>query len=87
MATTLYHQAVTTSWAPLPNVRATKVSILNNTGAGILVSETTQTGDAARSVTLADGQPMALTPQERATEFSIKAAAGADGVQLVIETF
>lgn len=87
MATTLHNQAVTTGWAPLPDSRATKVSILNNTGADILISETGKTGDATRTVTLKDGQPLALVPQERSAEFSIKAATGAEGVQLVIDTF
>ena len=82
-------QAVTTSWAARPDVTAKFVSIKNKTGADVLVARTTEAADGGfdadtQIITLADGESVGLQVVQNSKELSIKAASGADGVQLVI---
>ena len=87
MSNALRNQDVTTSWATLPDVRGHNVGILNSTGADLFVSGTADTGDSSKMITLADGQSVSLQIAENANEVSIKADAGAAGVNLVIAIF
>lgn len=87
MANLLRNQAVTTSWAALPSVRANNVGILNSTGAALLVALTAETADTDKLITLNDGQSVSIQTAENSNEVSIKADAGADGVNLVISSF
>ncbi len=78
--------SVTTSWAPLGDVVAGRVSILNNTGAAIQV-RFAHDDTSGHSITLKDGQssPPLLLMSRNITEVEIKADAGADGVELFLD--
>lgn len=84
MASILRTQSVTTSWAALPDEKGGEVSILNNTGADLLIADSTETADAPKVVTLKDGQSVGLLCSVSAKEFSISAAADAAGVQIIV---
>lgn len=77
--------SVTTSWAALPSQGASSFSILNNTGADLLVARTDQTAETDKINTIKDGQSAAYGVNRNTKEFSIKAAAGATGVQVIAE--
>lgn len=76
-------QSVTTSWADLPDVRGSEVSILNRTGAALEIRHGGDT-DAGEQITISDGQSVALKVAANASEIEIKASAGAAGVQIVV---
>lgn len=77
--------SVTTSWAALPSQGASSFSILNNTGADLLVSRGDQTADTTKLITIKDGQSAAFGVNRNVNEFSIKAGANASGVQIIAE--
>lgn len=75
--------SVTTSYVALENLKAKEVSILNNTGANMLIRMVNEP-NAGSEITLKDGQSVALAVVANANEIEIKAAAGASGVQIVV---
>lgn len=85
MASRTYAVSVTTSWAPLADERCKSVSIRNKTGADLLVCMTGDTADSTKHLTIADGDSIGLGVEVVAAEVSIKAAAGASGVQVVTD--
>lgn len=84
MASQVRTQSVTTGYVALPDLSAAQVSILNNTGADILIRMASET-DTGEEITLADGQSVALRVVANAKEVQIKAAGAASGVQIVID--
>lgn len=76
--------SVTDTWAALPDLAAREVSILNNTGADLEARYASEDG-ADQMLTLKDGQTAGLPVVSKASEIEIRAAVGADGVQLIIE--
>lgn len=76
--------SVTTSWASLPDIAGHDVSLLNNTGADLLVRMRDET-QAAEVITLKDGQGVTVGVEQSAAEIQIFAAAGTTGVHLTID--
>ena len=83
-ASSVFTQSVTTSWVDLESRSGQRVSILNSTGADLLIR---MKGDnaAGRTTTLADTQSVALGIVAVSSEIQISAAAGAAGVQVVVD--
>ena len=79
--------SVTTSWAALPSQGASSFSILNNTGADLLIARGDQTAETDKIVTIRDGQSAAFGVNRNIKEFRIKAGAGASGVQIIAEIY
>jgi len=77
--------SVTNSWAALPSQGASSFSILNNTGADLLIARGDQTADTSKINTIKDGQSASYSVNRNTKEFSIKADAGASGVQIIAE--
>lgn len=84
MAASLRTVSVTTDFVALESLPAKQVSILNNTGAALLVKLAGE-DDAAHQISLSDGQSVGIPVVSNANEIEIKAAGAASGVQLVIE--
>ncbi len=76
--------SVTTAYVSLPDVPGNEVSILNNTGAALLVRmrDGQQSGE---NLSLNDGQSVRLHVSATAAEIQISAGANASGVQVVID--
>lgn len=76
---------VTTDFAPLPDLRCSKVSLLNTSGAALDVRLEGENG-ADELITIPDGFPTSIPVVSNAKEVLIKGAgAVSDGVQAVIE--
>lgn len=84
MASQLRTESVTTSYVALPSLRGTNVSILNKTGADLLIRKAAET-TAGYEITLPDGSSVGLSVVANASEIEIKAAAGAFGVNYIVE--
>lgn len=80
----VFTQSVTTSYVALAAHRGENVSILNGTGADLLIRYGSVT-TAGREITLADGQSVGLSICATSSEIEIKAASGAGGVQVVVK--
>lgn len=85
MASQPLSTSVTTSWAALPSQKSHSFSILNNTGAALLIARGAQQGEADKVNTLKDGQSAAYDVNQNTNEYSIKAGANASGVQIIAE--
>lgn len=77
--------SVTTSWAALPDISGSYVTILNQTGADLLVSTAAEGSEDANKITIKDGSTVNFDVFANASEVRIKAAAGASGVNLIVE--
>jgi hypothetical protein len=73
----------TTSYVALEAVPATHVSILNKTGATLLIEHAGDSG-TGKEITLADGLSVGLATARSASEIRIKSASGTTGVYVVI---
>lgn len=76
--------SVTTSYVALANLPGRNVSILNRTGADLLVRMASET-TAAFEVTIPTGGSVGMSVNNNAKEIEIKAAAGAAGVDYIVE--
>ena len=84
MADRIPSVSVTTGWVSLPDMTAFAVSVLNNTGADLLLRLTPNPTEVQ---TLKDGQSTRLSPGTgNAKGIQISAAVGAAGVQLTIHS-
>lgn len=84
MASQTRSVSVTTSYASLPSLAAKRVSILNSTGAALLVRMASDDG-ANEEITLPDGATCAMETVANAAEIQIKAAGAASGVNIIID--
>lgn len=83
MASQLRTVSVTTSYVALADLPCSQVSILNGTGADLLIRMASET-TANYEITIADGQSVAISCNN-ANNIEIKAAGGAAGVQYVVD--
>lgn len=83
MTSQLRTVSVTTSYAPLPNLACSRVSILNRTGYDMQVRIATET-QTNQQITLPNGMSVAVQ-STNAKFIEIKSIANASGVQLVID--
>lgn len=75
----------TASYASLPALAGTEVSILNNTGAVLDIQFAGDTG-SGKEINLDDGQSVRLKVIASAAEIQIKSATGTTGVEVVIDS-
>lgn len=76
--------SVTTSFVALASLAGRSVGVLNNTGADLDVRRAAETA-AGQLITLKNGQSARFSVTANMSELEIRAAAGAAGVQLIIE--
>jgi hypothetical protein len=84
MASQLRTASVTTSYVPLTALRGTNVSILNRTGAPLLIRKATET-TAGFEITISDLSSVGISIVASASEIEIKAAGAASGVNYIVE--
>lgn len=84
-ASLLRSVTATTSYVSLESQRASRVSILNKTGATLDIQMASDTG-SGKAITLADGGSVVVQVGSNASEVQIKSASGTTGVYLVIDS-
>lgn len=84
MASQVRALSTTASYVALPDLKASHVSILNNTAGNLLVRMASE-DTATYEITLEDTQSVTLQVNNNAKEVMIKAAGVAAGVQVVID--
>lgn len=84
MASLLRSATATASYVALDSNKASKVSILNKTGADLSIEMTGDSG-AGKEIVIADGLSVAIQVVGNASEIKIKSASGTTGVYLVID--
>jgi hypothetical protein len=83
-ATKLRSVTATTSYVALEDIPCSFVSILNKTGAALLVEIASDSG-SGKEVSLADGLSIGIEVISNAKEIRIKSASGTTGVYLSIQ--
>ena len=83
-ASQLRSVTATASYAALPDISATRVSILNKTGATLSI-EMANDSAAGKEIVLADGLSVGISVVSNAKEIRIKSATGTTGVYIVID--
>lgn len=84
-ASQLRSVTATTSYVALPDLAASRVSILNKTGATLSI-EMAGDSDTGKEIVLADGLSVVIQVVGNAKEVRIKSASGTTGVYLVIDS-
>lgn len=84
-ASQLRSVTATTSYVALPDLAASRVSILNKTGDDLLI-EMAGDSDTDQEISLADGSNVVVQVVGNAKEVRIKSASGTTGVYLVIDS-
>jgi len=83
-ASKLRSVTATASYVALEDIPCSFVSILNKTGAALVIEVASDSG-TDKEITLADGLSIGLTVISNAKELRIKSATGTTGVQIVTE--
>lgn len=84
MAAQLRSASVTTSYVALADLPGGNVSILNKTGADLLIRKAGET-TAGYEITIPDGGSVGVSVVSNAKEIEIKAAGAASGVSYIVE--
>lgn len=85
MQTRVFTKSVTTSWAaPVSSIRCGEVTLRNHTGADVLYRIAADSEDAEAFGTLTDGESINIRVQVTSTEVEVKAAAGASGLEVIL---
>jgi hypothetical protein len=84
MASQTRSVSVTTGYVSLPSLTAKRVSILNSTGAALLIRMASDDG-ANEEISIPDATSCVLETVANAAEIQIKAAGAASGVNLIID--
>ena len=83
-ASQLRSVTATASYVALADISATRVSILNKTGATLSI-EMANDSAAGKEIVLADGLSVGISVVSNAKEIRIKSATGTTGVYIVID--
>jgi hypothetical protein len=83
-ASQLRSVTATTGYVSLTSLEASRVSILNKTGATLDIQMANDTG-TGKSISLADGLSVSIGVVRNASEIQIKSASGTTGVYIVVD--
>jgi hypothetical protein len=83
-ASQLRSVTATSSYVALADISATRVSILNKTGASLSI-EMANDSAAGKEIVLADGLSVGISVVSNAKEIRINSATGTTGVYIVID--
>lgn len=83
-ASQLRSVTATASYVALADIPATRVSVLNKTGATLSIEMANDSG-SGKEIVLADGLSVGVSVVSNAKEIRIKSASGTTGVYIVID--
>lgn len=83
-ASQLRSVTATASYVALADISATRVSVLNKTGATLSIEMANDSG-SGKEIVLADGLSVGVSVVSNAKEIRIKSASGTTGVYIVID--